>query len=223
MTLFYVLFLPALISLGFWQLARGAEKRQLETDYLTQLTALPVPVAQLNVAQRFQRVRLTGRYGNEMYLLDNQVVEGVTGYWVVQVFNEKNGKRYLANRGFWPGGRLRSELPQIPTPSETVSLVGVVWPFTGLLPVLDDDVWPAGWPKRVQRLDINRMADVADTQAFEIRLEAGQPGVQTAAPFAPVLSDAKHNGYAATWFGLAVVLSVGFLVFGFKNPRGEQV
>ncbi len=217
MTAFYICLFPALIALGFWQVSRGAEKRAMEEDYLQQITALPVAAIDWSPEQRFQRIRLHGQFTDKIFLLDNQVLNGVTGYWIVQVFNDINGRSYLANRGFLPGAQTRDELPRIESPMGELKVVGVVWPFTGLLPVLDDDVWSAGWPKRIQRFDVARMAALVGAQPFEVRLESGQPGVEVAAPFAQVLSDAKHLGYAATWFGLAVVLSIGFIVFGLKE------
>ena len=41
MTVFVLLFLPILLALGNWQLQRGALKRELESNYLQQLTQLP--------------------------------------------------------------------------------------------------------------------------------------------------------------------------------------
>ena len=221
MTLFTVVLLPTVVSLGFWQLSRGAQKRAMETDYLTQLTALPVAAAAIDGSVRFQRVRLKGRFGAEIFLIDNQILQGRTGYWIVQVFDDSSGSRFLTNRGFVAAPQLRAELPKLMTPTGTVELVGTVWPFTGLIPVLDDDEWPAGWPKRVQRMDVQRMAATVAAAPFEVRLEPGQLGVENAAPFATVLSDAKHLGYAATWFGLAVALVAGFTIFGFKNAVDE--
>ena len=55
----------------------------------------------------------------------------------------------------------------------------------------------------------------------ELRLAVGQPGVEVAAPFAEQLSDSKHRGYALTWFGLAITLAIGYLVFGLKNAKLE--
>lgn len=220
MSLFALIMLPTVISLGFWQLSRGAEKRSMEMDYLNQLTALPVTIDRMEAAKRFQRVRFHGQFGDEIFLVDNQVHEGRTGYWIVQVFDTTSGMRLLVNRGFIAAPRRRDELPSVSVPMGRIELVGTLWPFTGLIPVLDDDAWPAGWPKRVQRLDVARMAATVEAQALEIRLEPGQPGVETAAPFAKVLSDAKHMGYAATWFGLALVLTAGYVAFGFKNATG---
>jgi cytochrome oxidase assembly protein ShyY1 len=58
------------------------------------------------------------------------------------------------------------------------------------------------------------MAVAAAAWPVELRLEAGQAGVLEPAPFASRLSDDKHRGYAATWFGLAIALVFGYLFLG---------
>ena len=165
----------------------------------------------------FQRLRLVGQFGKAVFLVDNQVQAGRPGYWIVQAFDDNAGRRFLVNRGFVLAPPTRDQLPAVPAPAGEVTLLGVVWPFTGLVPLLDEDPWGEGWPKRVQRLDVARMGEAADAEPVEVRLEDGQPGVTIAAPFATVLSDAKHRGYAATWFGLAGALCVLFAVFGFRR------
>ena len=217
MTIAVALLLPGVVFLGFWQLDRAEQKRVLETAYLTQLTALPVNAADVQASSAFQRVKLSGEFLSEAFLVDNQVAAGVTGYWLLQGFVDVSGRRLLVNRGFVAAASRRDLLPTIRVPVGRVTLIGAVWPFTGLIPVLDDDVWSNSWPKRVQRLDVERMARTLGTEAFEVRLEPGQPGVVQAAPFAKVLSDATHMGYAVTWFGLAFALTVGYLAFGFKQ------
>ena len=62
------------------------------------------------------------------------------------------------------------------------------------------------------------MAEAAQSWASELRLEPGQAGELQAAPFAEPLSDAKHRGYALTWFGLAVALVLGYIAFGLRRP-----
>ena len=47
MSVFVLLLLPLLLVLGNWQLQRGALKRDLETDYLQQLTQLPKDLQKL--------------------------------------------------------------------------------------------------------------------------------------------------------------------------------
>ena len=220
-TLFVVLLLPLLCWLGNWQLERGAQKRALESAYLDSLTRLPVSVEAMDLAQSFQRVRLHGSFAQEAFLVDNQISQGRTGYWIIQAFDEDSGARLLVNRGFVPGSADRSQLPAIDQPAPG-QVVGALWPFLGLIPVLDEDNWPEGWPKRVQRLDIHRMAETLGAMPVEVRLEPGQPGVAQAAPFATVLSDAKHKGYAATWFGLAIVLLIGYIAFGVRTAKQDR-
>lgn len=222
MTLFVVILLPTVLTLGAWQLSRGAEKRALESDYLDRLTSLPVQAAEFDPNVRFQRVKLVGELQPQIFLVDNQIFNGKTGYWVLQLFTETQGRRFIVNRGFLAALARRDQLPEVPLLPGQVELLGVAWPYTGLIPVLDDDVWPETWPKRVQRLDIKRMAALLSAEPVEVRLESGQPGVLQAAPFARVLSDAKHRGYAATWFGLAITLLVGYVFLGIRNAREKN-
>ena len=107
-------------------------------------------------------------------------------------------------------------------PDETVSLVATVWPELGLIPAWGPQEWSSDWPKRIQRVNIARMAVAASAWPSELRLEAGQPGVLEPAPFASRLSDDTHRGYAVTWFGLAAALVVGYLFLGFSASARVQ-
>ncbi len=222
MSVFVLLMLPTVVALGLWQLDRGEQKRTLEMAYLEQMTELPrtaQALLSLGEDNAFTRVRLAGAFTEEVFLVDNQIHDGVVGYWVVHAFAEDSGEKFLLNRGFVPAGTDRGLLPEVALAGDETRVVGMVWPFLGLIPLLDEQPWGDGYPKRVQRLDVARMAALVDAQPWEIRLEPGQPGVVEAAPFAALLSDAKHNGYAATWFGLATALTVGYLIFGVHRAR----
>lgn len=217
MTLFAGLLLPVVLSLGMWQLSRAEEKRRFENAYLDRIGALAVaPGAEL-VA--FQRLRLSGEFeqGRD-FLLDNQIRNGEIGYGVISVFRTDDGRGWLINRGFLPGDRARRSLPEVMSPAGALTLTGLVWPELGLLPVFGEDRWAEGWPKLIQRIEVERMAAAAgDVESLEIRLEAGQPGVFAAAPTELNMPAAKHTGYAVQWFGLAAALAVGFVVFGFRK------
>jgi cytochrome oxidase assembly protein ShyY1 len=222
MTLFALLLLPVVLGLGFWQLERAAEKRSYEADYLDRLTALPV--APEGALLDFQRVRLHGQFepGRD-FLLDNQTSQGRVGYRVISSFQTGDGRRWLVNRGFLAGTGARERLPEISTPVEPLTLVGVVWPDLGLLPIFAADAWSAGWPKRIQRLEVARMArELDNTQPWEIRLEAGQPGVFEPASLEMNMPAVKHTGYAVQWFGLALALALGYLLFGFRNEESAR-
>jgi cytochrome oxidase assembly protein ShyY1 len=219
MTVLVVALLPALMALGWWQLDRAADKRASQARYLERLGQPPrVPPASLADAG-FLRVSLDGEYQPDRhYLVDNRVRDGRPGYWVVSHFRANDGRVYLVNRGWLAAPASRDELPNVTTPDGRQRLVGVIWPDLGLPPLLAPDPWPARWPKRVQRLDVARMAeDGAAVAAFEVRLEPGQPGVLAAAPVHMNFMPERHQGYAVQWFGLAVVLIVGYVVFGFRR------
>ncbi len=221
MTLFVAVMLPLVTGLGVWQVQRAAEKRAFEDRFLARITALPVVPGP--AVEDFQRLKLVGEYepGRD-FLLDNQTRRGAVGFDVVSSFRTEDGRRWLVNRGFLPGDRARRSLPAVRSPRGTVTLVGLVWPELGLLPVLGDDPWAEGWPKVIQQMEVGRMAaDLGGAVPREIRLEAGQPGVFAAATTRLNMPSSQHTGYAVQWFGLATALLAGWLFFGFRK-RGDE-
>jgi surfeit locus 1 family protein len=221
MTALLIFMLPVLLSLGAWQLERGAQKRTLENQYLAKLTELPVAPSPEALSQPFQALRLSGRYHPEIFLLDNQVSNGNVGFWVYQVFSDHVHGRLLINRGFVASAG-RDSLPSIQTPTTDISMIATAWPQLGLIPVWGNQQWSASWPKVIQRANVDRMAQMADTWPVELRLEPGQPSVLEPAPFASRLTDDKHRGYAVTWFGLAVVLVLGYCYLGFTHAVNRE-
>ena len=222
MTLFTVVMLPFLMALGFWQLSRASEKRAYEDAYFDHLSALPQSAPADPASIPYFRVRLSGVYDAQRYfLVDNLVHDGEVGYQVISRLMTDDGRCWLLNRGWVPGGGSRDRLPQVATPGERVTVIGLLWPDTGLPLLLARDDWSLEWPKRVQRLNVVRMAsefeEFDECERVEVRLEAGQPGVFVAARQEMTVSPRKHLGYAVQWFGLAVALAVGFVVFGMRK------
>jgi surfeit locus 1 family protein len=220
MSVFVAVMLPTVISLGLWQLERADEKRWYESRQLQRMGDLPrPPPRELDADSAFLRVAIAGRYDpDRYYLVDNRVHGGRPGYWAVSRFQADDGRVWLVNRGWIAGAPGRDALPEVATPWDPVRVVGVVWPDTGLPPLLAPDPWPPQWPKRVQRLDVARMAaDGAAVVPVEVRLEPGEPGSLQPAPLDVVFSPAVHHGYALQWFGLGAALAIGYLVFGFRR------
>lgn len=220
MTVFALVMLPILLRLGLWQLERADEKRWFEIRQLERMHMPPrEPPSPLDEDYAFLRVVIEGEYEpGEHYLVDNRVHAGRPGYWAISRFRGVDDRVWLVNRGWLSGAESRGSLPDIPTPAGMLRLVGVLWPDTGMPPLLAPDPWPAEWPKRVQRLDIARMAadDLAVVPA-EVRLEPGEPGGFVPAPVDALFSPAVHQGYALQWFGLALALATGYLIFGFRR------
>lgn len=223
MVVLVMVMLPALLWLGSWQLERAEEKRRYEMAYLELQGMLPAVPPADPATVPFSRLKLTGRYNaNRQVLLDNQVSDGRVGYWVITPFQAEDGRSWLVNRGWLAAPERRDQLPEIPVSEKTGELVAVVWPDTGLLPLLEEEHWQQGWPKRIQRLDVRALGLLLGSEAIELRLEAGQPGVLEAAPLLIPVSYKKHTGYAVQWFLLAGVLLVGFVIYGFTMTARRE-
>ncbi len=232
MSLLVGVLVPVCVVLGGWQLQRANYKAELEAAWLEGMGALPRSEAQLlgdetGAAQAaspakyaFLRVRLQGSFASKRhFLIDNRTHEGAAGYQVATPFVTDTGRRFIVNRGWIAAGATRAQLPEITTPDGRVVIVGAIWPDMGRLPVFGADEWEAGWPVRVQALDLARVdALVGLDLPAEIRLERGQPGA-FATQVSPVQTGAeRHTGYAVQWFAVAFMLSAAFIVFGLRSP-----
>lgn len=207
---FVLVMLPTLVSLGLWQLDRADKKAALEEAFFNQLGS-QVREPGENV-EAFSRLVLKGEYGMHQYLVDNQVMQGQVGYWVLQSFNALEGRRYIVNRGWVAAPASRVEMPNVQTPTGVMEIVVLVWPQMGLPPILGADDWPAGRKIRVQRRDIEQMAERSHALPMEMRLEAGSAGALRAAPTDLEFGRERHIGYAVQWFGLGAVLVIGWLI-----------
>jgi surfeit locus 1 family protein len=227
MTVAVALLVPLALALGLWQVDRAGQKRAYQDALFSRLAAAPVAGRASLAPEPFQRIRLEGQFEAERYfLVDNQVADGVVGYWVVHSFVALDGKRWLVNRGWIAGGDRRDRLPRVATPGGSVVTVGVAWPDLGLVPLVGEDDWARAWPVRVQRLDVGRMAQrLEGAVPVEVRLEAAQIGVLQAAPLTVGFAAERHDGYAVQWFALAGVLLVGYAVYGLRaahrSPSGS--
>ncbi len=245
LTLFVACFLPLLLWLGIWQLDRAAYKEQLQERYLDRVGALPTNPSADQLAQAaldpaglaFLRVGLRGNFmTGRHFLVDNQVLAGQVGYWVITPFSDVQQRIWLVNRGWIAASSQRQELPPVPDVLGEVKIVGLIWPFTGLVPLFGDQLsepvsnteataQQSPWPKRVQRLDLVGLAEMlkADTSTsvltHEVRLEPGSKGALGAVPQVLVGAGDVHRGYAATWFGLAMVLTCGYVIFVLRQRR----
>ena len=149
------------VRLGIWQMDRAALKETMQQHYYDRLAMAAVPCATLAHAldPAFLRVRLEGRFvpGRE-YLWDNRTYQGRAGYEVLTPFACADGTRLLVDRGWIPTGDDRDRDQRWPTPDAPVILAGFVFvPAVGVQ-WLADAAWPSGWPKRIGRLDMTRIA-----------------------------------------------------------------
>lgn len=220
-SLVVLMLLPVLCSLGYWQLSRAEEKRQILAAEAQRRVAPPVPVQTLlsEPEPAFLRVQLRGRFdAAHSLLLDNRVHQGQVGVELVQPFmDHASGRWLLVNRGWlpWPDRRVP---PRFDTPSGELQLTAWAYvpPGRSLLAVGN----ATGWPRLVNRLDPPAIWQELRRPGvlLELRLE---PGPAALIPNWPSVSMApqKHQGYAVQWFGLAAALLALFIHLGIHRAR----
>ena len=212
-----VLLTPVLVSLGFWQLHRADEKRQLLAAFQQKRERGPVPIEQLDPGGNlyYQPVRLRGEYlRGKNLLLDNRIRRGRFGYEVVTPFLLADSSRIvLVNRGWVPGDSSRRTLPAIDQSAGRVELTGDIYVPQGK-PVTLAEERASGWPRVVQNVDIEglRKAFRRPLFPYTVRLNGDAPGAYQPNWTIVNLTPARHTAYAVQWFAMsaALVLAVVF-------------
>ena len=232
LTALALLFLPALINLGFWQLDRAYQKEKLLEFYEQQNELKHTPLAYLDslAKTKYRNVTVFGKYDIDHYwLLDNQPRQGRPGYEIIMPFhfNDKMGKRHtlLVNRGWIKAEANRASLPVIETSSEQVSINGYLYPLqiNAIINHSQSDL-AVDWPKRVLQLD-NQSAAAALNEKIEammLRIDEDNIGAYTTQW--PVINTqpAKHQGYAVQWFAMSIALILLYSWFIFKEIKDKE-
>lgn len=215
-----VVLLPILISLGFWQLDRAAQKQQLLQEFQQHQA---IPAINLNKATErkeyysYQKVEVTGRFDVEhQFLLDNKIYQGRAGYQVITpLLMPGRSQAVLINRGWIPQMASRSDLPPIPTPLDTLTVVGQLKLDAGKHFGLGDSGFAgASWPRVIQWLETEQIEKSLGYQVHDFVI------LQSPADLNGFVRDwyikkivpEKSISYAVQWFALALALVIIYLV-----------
>jgi surfeit locus 1 family protein len=205
-----IILLPVLISLGFWQLDRAEQKKEIEQLYAEQQSMAAVELSKLSPEDdiEYRNVTVSGRFSPErQVLLDNQVHQQHAGYHVLTPLQiADSGKFILVNRGWVDGGLRRDKLPDISTPQGTLELKGRLKIPGGVGLELDEQSFTdKSWPLVVQWIEID-----------ELELDKDQPYGFVRNWKIVSSSPEQSTSYAVQWFTLALAL---ILIFIFVNSR----
>ncbi len=211
------------LSLGNWQLRRGAEKRDLRARFEAQAAQPPIHVgaealsaSQMDLRRAEARGVFEPRYA---VYIDNRIHRGVPGYHVVMPLRVEGSHRFvLVNRGWVARGELRSQLPAVRTPTGPVTITGtVVTPGRRMLELSNEVIEGAIW----QNLTIERyrQAMAISVQPFVIRQDSALDDGLVRIWEPPDFGIEKHYGYAFQWFALAATLLAFYAVTQFRSRR----
>ncbi|AMB86203.1 cytochrome oxidase biogenesis protein Surf1,facilitates heme A insertion [Pseudomonas agarici] len=227
-TLVVLVVLPLLVLLGFWQLARGEQKRVLLDSYAQRRTAEPLSGEQLkgSADPAFRRVQLRGQFDAEhSYLLDNRVRNGQVGVELIQPFHDlASGLWLLVNRGWLPWPERRTP-PVFGTPGQALNIDAWVYVAPGSTFQLHADPLNALWPRVVTTIEPGKLWTELGREgfAYELRQEPGPGAYETGWPVvAEGMGPEKHLAYAVQWFAMALALLVLYLYLGWHNAREKH-
>ncbi|AKJ69237.1 hypothetical protein PATSB16_35050 [Pandoraea thiooxydans] len=214
-------------GLGVWQLQRAHERlaRQARIDQWADAAPIQVGRAPLSLsAVAYHRVRVVGRFLPERAVyLDNRPHNGLPGFYVVMPLeiDGSGAPRYvLVNRGWLPRDlRDRTAIMPYPTPVGLVEVEGIA----------------RANPSRAFELGNGSPPGAAIRQNLDVAAYEKETGL-TLQPFVimqtsplndhlirdwpkPTMDVARNYGYAAQWFGLALVLLLMSLRMAYKRGR----
>ncbi|WP_319411173.1 SURF1 family protein [uncultured Cohaesibacter sp.] len=240
--------LAILISLGNWQMRRLAWKEQLIADVTSRVAARPIAApgprqwADLAADEAVYRpVYLTGHYDHARevhvwFALSNPQGGALSGpgYMIMTPFITKEGWQVIVNRGFVPEAlKQQSKRPETLSDNERTldGLMRFDEPKNWLSPKADKEknVWIV---RQVSEMAAYLGMDPANTAPYWVDLVKGQGvdwnGMASALPQGGetrISFRNSHLQYALTWYGLAVVLVIIFMLFLRKNlstPRQRE-
>jgi cytochrome oxidase assembly protein ShyY1 len=229
-----VLAFAVLVSLGTWQLQRKTWKEELIAALDERLAAAPMalPVSETWPAldpahDEYRRVTFTAKFEKKadalVYASASAFRPDVSGFglWVFTPAQLADGSVVVINRGFVPSDTnwKPNVAPSTPASGDIVLTGAMRWPER------------RGWFTPQDKANIFFVRDPAAIAAakgwgrvapFYVELESPMPtgGWPQPGKLVPNLPN-NHLQYAVTWYGLALVLAVSFLVWAFKSGRTE--
>lgn len=208
------------VRLGYWQLHRADEKRQLLSAYQRASKEPPQRLMRIPPPQQYQRVYLQGHYLPIILLLDNQHHNHQYGYDVLSPMILENGDVVIVDRGWVKGDPGRQQWPMLTTPVHTIMLEGQLY-------YPPRKSWLLGSGLEVKRVDlaIIETLDMAmmsqflhkSVYPFIIRQSTDSPGGYVCDWSIVASTPERHIGYAIQWFLFACIASILFVVLNVKK------
>jgi surfeit locus 1 family protein len=222
--------LAVLIGLGSWQLDRRVWKQQLLDARVQRVAAAALTHAEVAAAAdnvldvlEYRPIRLAGRFdGGRTLKLLSRTRDGRAGFHLVTpLVTDAAGAAVLVDRGWVPFG---GDADVTPPPAGLVEVEGYVRKFEtpGRFTPHNDPANNAWY-----YLDRDQMAsaiELATVAPFYVQQApgAGPAGRYPAGGAPNIALRNPHLQYAITWYALALVLLVIYVVFHVRRRAGED-
>jgi len=219
----YLVLIVLLVSLGFWQLDRSEQKQVFVNKQLLSADKEDLKLTDtidLN-KNRYRTTEITGYFeSSKQFLIDNQIVNGRAGYFVMTPFKVSGLDRsVLVNRGWVRLNKDRRVLPEIAIEETTRTIIGRInhFPSVGIR-LKGAEIPTNSWPSVVQVVDAKVLSEKLGYSLFPFQIELDKTmsdGYSRDWKNKTIMPPEKHVAYAVQWFGLAITLTV--LFFGFSR------
>jgi len=213
-TLAMIAFCVLALGLGNWQRHRAAEKDALAADYTAASRLAPAELFANDddaTRLRYRTVRIAGEYdAARQIFIDNKVHAGRAGFDVVVPLRLAGSNRHvLVDRGWIAQGPRRAELPVVPPPAGTLTVVGRVnLPPGHYLELKHENAAGALW----ENLDVQRIAAATGLDLLPVIVEQLDPVAPADTLVrdwpAPDLGATQNFSYMIQWYSFAA-LAVG--------------
>lgn len=227
----YLMLVTLLCSLGFWQLDRAKEKKQILAQQEQALEVATINLNQYEIPSidtvRYQKATLTGRYDSaHQFLLDNQIVNGKNGYFVLTpVFLDGQSRAVLVNRGWVSLGSDRNKLPEVDIKTLHINIAGRFNQFPSVgIKLRGAEIPTETWPSVVQVIDSEVLSQKLGYELVDYQIEldpTAAEGYTREWKMSTPIPPEKHRAYAVQWFGLALTLTALFIWISIKK-RSEH-
>ena len=209
--------------LGFWQLDRAQQKNELmalfedDAPYSRLHNDMPV--------EFFQRIESRGQYLSDwQVLIDNIVVSGRVGYYVITSFRlAPDAPLLIVNRGWVEKSQLNA-LPDVSVTEEFISVRGRVGrlPRVGIRPG-EAFEGSKDWPRVAVYPTLDELAKELGSELLPFVLllspDADDGYVRRWQP--PQSGPMMHYGYAFQWFVMALAVLV-ILIWNYRKKHKKQ-
>lgn len=211
-------------GLGFWQLDRADQKKAIQASFANQDQYRAI--GERASPGLYEPITATGRFLNRrQFLIDNMIVDGRVGYYVITPFEYAAGQPLLlVNRGWVAKAPAANDLPSIAVSDALRTVRGK----TGRLPrvaIRPGSALPnsGDWPKRATFPTTDELAEALDREVLPFVLLADpDPGADLVRQWQPQgFGPMRHYAYAFQWLALALTVIVVTLLLKCKKKAAR--
>ncbi|MEA3276371.1 MAG: SURF1 family protein [Pseudomonadota bacterium] len=228
-TLLLAVPIPIFMALGFWQLDRAEQKRELTRTLSARSEMPPAQLTQMVTdpqALRFRRLVAQGELEpDSQILIENRRHGGRTGFHVVTPLRIGGSDvRVLVNRGWIPAGPDGAPVPA-PVPEGPVTVSGETHiPLAPALVLHGGPDAAAAWGNRWPYLTVELFTSRADYPVQPVVIlqdPADVGGFERTWP-RELPKEGMHVGYALQWFAFALIALVLYLRLSLVRTGQEE-